>query len=167
MDDTSGKTPSIDITPLQLRRRKTDTLKLILTYVYSVKHYLRQEDGVEWEDYVGVIPDSFTRLYSRCQSRRSSGSIGCSAVSEHGSSIGNSRSVSPSRGASTDSTSPPVATKRVRVKRSLDKIPTARTPLLSEEHSTIDFKAYTDVSIPVPLVCVGRSLLTHSWIMIR
>lgn len=117
---------------------------------------------MEWEDYEGVIPESFTRLYSRRQSRRSSASIGYSAMSEHGSSIGNSRSVSPSRAASADGTSSPVATKRVRVKRSLDKVPTAKTPLVSGEHSTIDFKGYTDMTIPFPLVCVGRSLLMHT-----
>ena len=130
-------------------------MKLILAYVCSVKHYLRQEDGLEWDDYVGVIPESFTRLYSRHQSRRNSGSIGYSAMSEHGSSIGNSRSVSPTRGASTDGTSSPAATKRVRVKRSLDKVPTAKTPLITGEHSTIDFKAYTNMTLPFPLVCVG------------
>jgi len=151
-DDTSGKTPSIDITPLQLRRRKSDALKLVLSFVYAVKHYLREEDGLGWEDYVGVIPESFSRLYSRRESRRSSVSIGYNAVSEHSSSVVNSRSVSPSRGGSADGSSPRVATKRVRVKRSLDKVPTSRTPLAEGAHSTIDFEAYTDASIPFPLI---------------
>jgi ion channel-forming bestrophin family protein len=136
-------------------------MKLVLSFVYAVKHYLREEDGSEWEDYVGVLPESFSRLYSRRESRRSSVSIGYNAVSEHGSSVGNSRSASPSRGGSTDGSSPRVATKRVRVKRSLDKVPTARTPLVEGAHSTIDFEAYAELSIPFPLVCVGRSLLTH------
>ncbi len=155
-------TPSIDITPLQLRRRKSDALKLILSFVYAVKHYLREEDGMEWEDYVDVVPESFTRLYSRRQSRRSSVSTGYNAMSELSSSNGNSRSASPSRGGCTDGSSTPVATKRVRVKRSSDKVPSARSPLVPGVHSTINFEAYTDVSIPFPLVCVGRSLLTHA-----
>jgi len=151
-DDTTGKTPSLDITPLQLRRRKIDALKLILSFVYAVKHYLREEDGGEWEDYVGVIPESFTRLYSRRQSRRSSVSTGYNAMSELSSSNGNSRSASPSRGGCTNGSSTPVATKRVRIKRSSDRVPSARSPLIPGGHSTINFEAYTDVSIPFPLV---------------
>ncbi|KAF8497152.1 Bestrophin, RFP-TM, chloride channel-domain-containing protein [Russula emetica] len=152
-DDMSGKTPATDITPLQLRRRKIDALKLIISYVYSVKHYLREEDGLEWDDYVGVIPESFTRSYSRRQSRRSSISTGYNAVSEHGSSVGNSRPASPgqSRGTSADGSPSPVATKRVRVKRSIDRVVTAKSPLI-EGHSTIDFQAYNNLSIPFPLV---------------
>ena len=154
-DDTSGKTPATDITPLQLRRRKIDALKLILSYVYSVKHYLREEDGLEWDDYVGVIPESFSRTYSRRQSRRSSILAGYNAVSEHGSSVDNSRPASPgqSRSTSADDSSSPVATKRVRVKRSSDRVHTAKSPLI-EGHSAIDFQAYTNVSMPFPLVFV-------------
>ena len=154
-DDTSGKTPATDITPLQLRRRKVEALKLIMSYVYAVKHYLREEDGFEWEDYAGIIPESFLRSYSRRQSRRSSISTGYNAVSEHGSSVCNSRPSSPgqSRSASTDGSASPVATKRVRVKRSSDKVVTARSPLI-EGHSAIDFQAYNNVSIPFPLVFV-------------
>ncbi|KAI9510403.1 Bestrophin, RFP-TM, chloride channel-domain-containing protein [Russula earlei] len=136
-DDTTGKTPSTDITPLQLHRRKRDALKLIISFVYAVKHYLREEDGLDYEDYVSVIPESFLRSHSRLHSSRNSISTGYHATSDHGSSPGNSRSA---------------ATKRVRVKRSSDKIPTAKTPLIAGEHRTIDFKPYTDVSIPFPLV---------------
>jgi len=152
LDDTTGNTPSTDITPLQLRRRKIDALKLILSFVYSVKHYLREEDGVEWDDYVGVIPESFMRLYSRRQSRRSSVSIGYNAVSEPGSSAVPSRSASPglSGSTSTDGFAVPAGTKRVRVKRSLERVATSRSPLV--EHSTIDFREYNNVSIPFPLI---------------
>ena len=134
-----------------------------MSYVYSVKHYLREEDGLEWDDYVGIIPESFSRTYSRRQSRRSSISTGYNAVSEHGSSVGNSRPESPgqSRSASADGSPSPVATKRVRVKRSSDRIVTSRSPLI-EGHSAIDFQAYNNLSIPFPLVFVERSLLTRS-----
>ncbi|KAH8983702.1 Bestrophin, RFP-TM, chloride channel-domain-containing protein [Lactarius hatsudake] len=153
-DDISGKTPSTDITPLQLRRRKTNALKLILSFVYAVKHYLREEDGLDWEDYVGVLPASFMREQSRLQSRRGSISTFYNSVTDIASSSGNSRSVSPLRGASTDGSTTPAATKRVRVKRSLDKIHTAKSPLLSGpgEHSAIDFEQYTEISMPFPLI---------------
>ena len=148
-DDTTGKTPSIDTTPLQLRRRKTDALKLILSFVYAVKHYLREEDGLGWEDYVGVLPAWFMRGQSRRQSRRGSISTSHNSVADNASSSGNSRSASPL----IDGSTAPPATKRGRVKRSLDKIHTAKSPLLSRsrEYSAIDFE-YTEVSIPFPLV---------------
>ena len=44
-------------------RRKIDALKMIITYVYSVKHYLREEDSLEWDDYAGILPESFSRSY--------------------------------------------------------------------------------------------------------
>jgi putative membrane protein len=153
-DDTTGKTPSTDITPLQLRRRKTDALKLILSFVYAVKHYLREEDGLDWEDYVGVLPASFMREQSRRQSRRTSISTIYNSVAENGSSSCPSGSASPLIGMSADGSAPQAATKRVRVKRSLDKIHTAKSPLLpgSREFSAIDFERYTEVSMPFPLV---------------
>jgi ion channel-forming bestrophin family protein len=153
-DDTTGKTPSTDITPLQLRRRKTDALKLVLAFVYAVKHYLREEDGLDFDDYAGVIPESFMRSQSRRQSRRSSVSMGYNAMSEHGSSAAQSRSASPglSRGTSTDGSGTPAATKRVRVKRSSDNVQTTRSPLI--EHRAVDFQAYDNVSMPFPLVFV-------------
>ena len=152
-DDTTGKTPSTDITPLQLRRRKTDALKLILSFVYAVKHYLREEDGLDWEDYVGVLPASFMREQSRRQSRRGSISMSYNSMAENGSSPC-SGSASPLIGMSADGSAPTAATKRVRVKRSLDKIQTAKSPLLSgsREFSAIDFERYTEVSMPFPLV---------------
>ncbi|KAH9999006.1 hypothetical protein BJV77DRAFT_1058565 [Russula vinacea] len=135
-DDTTGKTPSTDITPLQLRRRKVDALKLVLAFVYAVKHYLREEDGLDWDDYAGVIPESFMRSQSRRQSRRNSVSMGYSAMSEHGSSVIQSRSASPG-----------LCDKRVRVKRSSDNVPTTRSPLI--EHNTIDFQAYSNNSASI------------------
>jgi putative membrane protein len=133
-----------------------------MSYVYSVKHYLREEDGLEWDDYAGIIPESFSRSYSRRQSRRNSISAGYNAVSEHGSSVGNSRPESPGLSGSTSADGSPLpATKRVRVKRSSDKVATTRSPLI-EGHSAIDFQEYNNLSIPFPLVFVERSLLTRS-----
>jgi putative membrane protein len=113
---------------------------------------------LEWDDFVGVIPESFMRSYSRRQSRRSSISTGYNAVSEHGSSVVNSRPESPGqfRSTSTDDSSSPVATKRVRVKRSTDRVATSKSPLI--DGHTIDFQAYRNVSIPFPLVFVDHFL---------
>ncbi|OSC97655.1 UPF0187-domain-containing protein [Trametes coccinea BRFM310] len=63
MDDTAkGKSAAANLTPSQLRRRKVDAIKLCLSFAYAVKHYLRGEDGLEWEDYAGILPASTARL---------------------------------------------------------------------------------------------------------
>ncbi|CDO69047.1 hypothetical protein BN946_scf184834.g54 [Trametes cinnabarina] len=63
VDDTAkGKSPASNLTPTQLRRRKVDAIKLCLCFAYAVKHYLRGEDGLEWEDYAGILPPSTARL---------------------------------------------------------------------------------------------------------
>ncbi|KAI0262953.1 Bestrophin, RFP-TM, chloride channel-domain-containing protein [Gloeopeniophorella convolvens] len=152
-DDTNGKTPSTDVTPLQLRRRKVDAMKLTLAFVFAVKHYLREQDGLDWDDYEGVLPASFTRAHSRRSSRRSSIAPSYLAVSDAGSSTSNSRSASPVKGLAGEGASPVrSATKRVRVKRSNDKIQTAKSPLLGGAHTAVDFNPYTEASIPLPLV---------------
>ncbi|TFY74310.1 hypothetical protein EWM64_g9702, partial [Hericium alpestre] len=46
-----GKTPTHTMTAAQLRRVKADALKLCVSFVFAVKHYLREEDGLHWEDY--------------------------------------------------------------------------------------------------------------------
>ncbi|KAI0060827.1 UPF0187-domain-containing protein [Artomyces pyxidatus] len=156
-DDANGKTPSTDITPQQLRRRKVDALKLTLAFAYAVKHYLREEDGVAWDDYVDVIPRSFTRAHQTTafSSRRNSNATSYNAISDTiTQSPDKSRATTPERGMSTEGTTvitTGTATKRVRVKRSKDKLPGAKTPLLGSEYR-VDFNPYTEASIPLPLI---------------
>jgi putative membrane protein len=136
-----------------------DVVKLSLSFAFAVKHYLRGEDGLDWNDYLDVMPSYFLR----------SGiddSIvldGSNRSSSYGAMMGSSitmtkpprtESPQPNSGAST-----PDATKRIRVKRSNPTL-SVRTPLLqrgSEDgHHGID--VHTEVTMPLPLMCVTFTL---------
>jgi len=142
-----GRTPTSALTTAQLRRQKIDALQYCVAFAYAVKHYLRAEDGLDHEDYAGVLPASFTR----------SDDLGYST--RHGKS-------SPTSYAATSPvvdgiSTKPDATKRIRRKRSKKALQTqatasgATTPLLSDSHQTIEFHPYADrMSMPLPLMFV-------------
>lgn len=148
----------------QLRRRKVDAVKLAVAFAYATKHYLRGEDGLEWEDYVGVLPASTVQLVRHgVPTRRASTAVSYAATAR--SSPGGFRTPddagSPFSVGDAEVRSPGSdATKRIRVKRSKDKLKqpstkTARTPLLTERalHQTIDFHPHPEMlSSPLPLV---------------
>ncbi|KAJ7343674.1 Bestrophin, RFP-TM, chloride channel-domain-containing protein [Mycena albidolilacea] len=143
-----GKTPVSDMTEQQLTRKKIEILRLCLSFVFAVKHYLRGEDGMNWEDYRGVIPTSFIRPDEMGFNTNTS-SPGSYAATRN-SSLGNLN------GTSTDTIgNKSDATKRVRPKRSKHQI-TSTTPLLSgtsgTTHRTVEFHPFADeASMPLPL----------------
>lgn len=49
------------LSPAQLRKAKADTLKLCVAFAYSVKHRLRGEYGLDYDDYTGILPRSIVR----------------------------------------------------------------------------------------------------------
>ena len=152
--DTKGKTPTSMLTPAQLRRRKVDAIKLTLAFAYAVKHYLREEDGLGWDDYKDVVPSYFYRMHTD-PSRTRSGSVAASYhATEMTQNAGSSRSTSPDGVRPESSVTSLGATKRVRVKRSVDKLLGSKTPLLADDHRTLDFTAYTEAPIPLPLLSV-------------
>ncbi|KAI0035957.1 Bestrophin, RFP-TM, chloride channel-domain-containing protein [Vararia minispora EC-137] len=153
-----GKTPTSDLTAEQLRQRKVEVLKLALAFVYACKHYVRDEDGIEWDDYVGIIPKAFLRF------RNSGGVLRYGAFTDSPAGTGSATPVEIERGPSDNGStllaSANAATKRVRVKRSIDKLVNARTPLLNPGHQTISFQ---EASIPLPLIIaheISRLLFT-------
>jgi len=148
-----GKTPTSDLTHSQLRKRKTDALRLCLAFVFATKHYLRGEDGVNYADYHGVLPSSFARFDEvgyNSQKKMPSGTY---------SAISNDVSVSPegsiSQSGRNSPDARPDATKRIKVKRSKQQILDHSTPLLQDAHRSIDFQPFTfGASLPLPLMCV-------------
>jgi putative membrane protein len=141
-----GKTPTTDVTLSQLRRRKVDALKLALSFAFAVKHYLRGEDGMDWEDYADIFPASFCRHYDPIYvSPRTPPSYDAT----------NDRLGNHSEANSPDS----LATKRVRPKRSS---PGPNTPLLGGTHHAIHMGQST---MPLPLMFVvlfyGSSVTTE------
>ena len=49
------------MTLTQLHKVKCNILRLAVFYAYAVKHHLRDEHGLAFEDYSGVVPPSFAR----------------------------------------------------------------------------------------------------------
>ncbi|KAI0318342.1 Bestrophin, RFP-TM, chloride channel-domain-containing protein [Amylostereum chailletii] len=148
-----GKTPTADVTATHLHRRKSDVLKLSVLFAFAVKHYLREEDGLAWDDYADLIPKSFLRAHGYAtRSGRTSVAMSYNALD----SPDKSGATSPARITESPERDPVLAssgaTKRVRVKRSIDKLVNSRTPLLDSGHRTVSFSSPEDASMPLPLV---------------
>ncbi|KIO20221.1 hypothetical protein M407DRAFT_81841 [Tulasnella calospora MUT 4182] len=56
-----GTKPNTELTTAQLTAMKIRAIKLLLSFVYSVMHHLRNEPGTEYEDYEGVLPEAMDR----------------------------------------------------------------------------------------------------------
>lgn len=134
-----GKTPVTEISSVQLTARKADCLRLALGYVYSVKHYLRSEDGLDWQDLNAVLPPWFN-----CNTDSSPSSY----AATRDSSRGPTNDGIPGR---PEGTIKGDATKRVRAKRSKRQLSDATTPLMSDSHQTVDFLT-AEVAMPLPLL---------------
>jgi putative membrane protein len=143
-----GKTPIADISVAHLRKRKIDALRLCLSFAFAVKHYLRGEDGTQWDDYTDVLPASFARFDEvGCNTQKTSGSYAATRSS----------SVSASQDGSQSGRASPDATKRIRVKRSKPKLSASQdTPLLLSNtvtHRSVEFHPFADqASLPLPLM---------------
>ena len=134
----------------QLRKQKQDTVKLCLGFAFAVKHYLRGEDGLDWDDYLDVLPTSFLKLGHNDRTGPENLSLRSSLVAPPS----NGSSAHASRVDVTRET--PDATKRIRVKRSKPNL-SRRSTLLEGSHwhggySAIDVHA--DITMPLPLMCV-------------
>jgi ion channel-forming bestrophin family protein len=157
-----GRTPRSDITERQLHRKKADILRLIALFVVSVKHYVREEDGLHWEDYQDFVPTWFLRYaftsvpgsYDATQPN----SMSASMLTTTGATGTESTPVTPG------GTLRPKgdATKRVRPKRSKQKMPTQApndtTRLLSETQRAINFFESAEETLPLPLMYTPCSL---------
>ncbi|GJE97953.1 Bestrophin, RFP-TM, chloride channel-domain-containing protein [Phanerochaete sordida] len=160
--DDKGKLAGATLTAKQLRRKKVTALKLCVCFAFAVKHYLRGEDGLDWDDYAGILPPTVARLAAPGGSRRTSAWTSYAATErtsrEDSAAASGDEGGSPARQGTTDSGARVDATKRIRVKRSKDKMKQAgvrssKTPLLSGLHQTIDFNSDPEsLTTPLPLV---------------
>ena len=146
-----GKTPTSEVTASQLRRCKMEALHLCLSFMFATKHYLRGEDGVNWADYQGILPPSFTRFDEAGNSSHTTyAAIGNEFTSTNRDTSVNSSGSSEFR---------PDATKRIRVKRSNQQISNQSTPLLPDFHKSAEIHHQTgEGSLPLPLMYVTSSL---------
>ena len=162
-DATKGRAPAANLSAGELRRKKVQMIKLCACFAFAVKHYLRGEDGLEWADYVGILPPSAARLARPGHARGASAWTSYAATTS--ASPKQAASDSEDDGSIGSAVRPADATKRIRVKRSKDNLkqpgvkspspPNMKTPLLDALHQTIDFNADPDnLSMPLPLVYV-------------
>ncbi|TCD62258.1 hypothetical protein EIP91_007135 [Steccherinum ochraceum] len=176
-DPTKGKFPA-SLSAKQLRRRKVDALKLCVSFAFATKHYLRGEDGLDWADYDGILPQAVVRLALPSSSRGPSGLTSYNAttktsrvVSEYPSALATPRMTGTPEEESGDEAmgdSQTIqvrqttidATKRIRVKRSKDNLKSAGVKSMKSStlsatalHQTIDFHPDPDaLTTPLPLI---------------
>lgn len=151
-----GKTPTTNLTHAQLRRKKVEAIHLCLSFAYAAKHYLRGEDGVDYPDYIGVLPPSFAK-YDNPQGyaiNHASSPTSYTTVRPTHEIGGSTRSNSMTRsGTLTPDTLKSDPTKRIRAKRSKTQLASDQTPLLGASFRTIDFHSFgEEASMPLPLI---------------
>jgi putative membrane protein len=135
-----------------------EALRLCLSFAFAVKHYLRGEDGVNREDYQGVLPASFARFDELGFNTQRTESTKSYAATESSPVLRGHNGESSLSGRTTPDGPKPDATKRVRVKRSKQQICGSATPLLGGTHRSVEFHPYADeASLPLPLVSVSSS----------
>ena len=137
-----------------MRKRKIEVLRLAVAFVFAVKHYVRDEDGLEWDDYAGIIPKAFLKPESSGGVLRDYSTFpdvpGKPLVETPPNERRDESSSDDMERSGTLSSRLNNATKRVRVKRSISKLVSARTSLLNPNHqSTISM---VEPSLPLPLL---------------
>ncbi|KAJ7582805.1 Bestrophin, RFP-TM, chloride channel-domain-containing protein [Mycena floridula] len=135
-----GKTPISELNATQLQRRKMDALHLSVAFVYSVKHYLRGEDGLKWDDFNGLLPAWFTP----------GGHLSHSYAATRDTSVAPSIDENWGTRVTSEGTVRADATKRIRVKRSKRQLADHSTPLLNDNHHAVHF--HEEASMPLPLI---------------
>ncbi|KAF9264875.1 hypothetical protein L218DRAFT_998351 [Marasmius fiardii PR-910] len=136
-----GKNPPLSTS--QIRHMKINFLHLCLSFALAVKHYVRDEDGLHWDDYHGVLPSGFARFDEAGNfiTKTQLSSSYQATVNSDISDVGTTQSIRNH------------ATKRVRPKRSKTKVSGVTTPLLTESHRTVEFHAFSEhTSLPLPLL---------------
>lgn len=140
------KTKETKVTATLLRRKKIEALHLLAAFPFAVKHYLREEEGLEWADLRETLPASFGHYKSahglNTDHSHLDESMDYSATGH--SSLSNSEYLSDTMTSRTMN-----ATKRVRRKRSKHHLASSNTPLLSGSGSEFEDAAQ---SMPLPLV---------------
>ncbi|CAE7078958.1 unnamed protein product [Rhizoctonia solani] len=155
------------ITSASFRIEKERALKLMVAFVVAVKHHLRGQEGVDYPDYIGLLPPDFSRFDNRGFNKNSrhgnrdySGLIGPPPIDvpyRNGNTSSHTQGLSTSVG-DMDATLVPGS-----IPRSPHKITffgnkgaapePERDPLLGGESTTVEFRPYdTRKSLPMPLI---------------
>ncbi|CAE6433349.1 unnamed protein product [Rhizoctonia solani] len=155
------------ITSASLRTEKERALKLMVAFVVAVKHHLRSEQGVEYPDYLGLLPPDFSKFDNRGFNKsgkhgnrdysRLNDSTAINIPGKNGQASGHSHGLSSSVG-DMDATlvpgSVPRSPHRITFLGNKGAAPDPeRDPLLGGEATTVEFRPYdTRKSLPMPLI---------------
>ncbi|KAJ1310336.1 hypothetical protein OPQ81_007075 [Rhizoctonia solani] len=162
---TSIKNPVI--TSVSLRIEKERALKLMVAFVVAVKHHLRSEDGVDYPDYIGLLPADFSRFDNRGFNKSNKhGTRDYTRLREtsaipipgnNANASGHAQGLSTSVGdmeATLVPGSVPRSPHKITFFGSKGAAPgPERDPLLRGESTTVEFRPYdTRKSLPMPLI---------------
>jgi putative membrane protein len=116
------------------RQQKIRVVRLCVAYAVAVMHSLRNEEGTEYDDFVGLLPPDFARFFD------DTGREGSFATS-------------PERSYSNVTVSP---ADQLRADRPIVDLPSATTPLLNGRHRTVQLFPYSQnkKQMPLPLMWV-------------
>ncbi|KAG8882550.1 hypothetical protein FRB98_003591 [Tulasnella sp. 332] len=133
----------------RMTAEKIRVMKLILSFMFAVVHYLRNEPGIDWKDFEGVLPDDFKhkaielgtgdapQLLNRYATHAAidRGRLGHKPTTHrHGASFQKRKKGSATEGHE-------------------EIEPSATTPLLGDDHTTVEFRSHeTPASLPLPLI---------------
>ncbi|KAF8328805.1 Bestrophin, RFP-TM, chloride channel-domain-containing protein [Cantharellus anzutake] len=128
------------LTKDSLRELKIRALRLIVAFLYATKHHLRDEPGIDYEDYQGLFPDGFSTYLQTSIVTGSQGS-------------------SPSGGNTPNRVTRPRVTNVGTSKTVVEE----RTPLLNGQSHIIHFHEYPATQpLPLPLIIAHEiSCLLH------
>ncbi|KAI5124785.1 hypothetical protein M0805_005419 [Coniferiporia weirii] len=143
---TLGKGPAGgQMTHAQLRKAKVDALKLCVAFAYAVKHRLRGENGLDYDDYEGVLPRSITRYEEAGDNSSSSSPTSRNRIYD---SVGSLTPQMTRRKSENDSHKIHFHHASVTVSDQ-----NASEPLLGDSHRTVQFHPRANMMrTPVPLV---------------
>ncbi|CEL52360.1 UPF0187 protein [Rhizoctonia solani AG-1 IB] len=155
------------ITSASLRTEKERALKLMVAFVVAVKHHLRSEQGIDYPDYLGLLPPDFSRFDNRGFNKSGkhgnrdysnlNDSVTVNVQNKNGDASGHSQGVSSSVG-DMDATlvpgSVPRSPHKITFLGSKGAAPDPeRDPLLGGEATTVVFRPYdTRKALPMPLI---------------
>ncbi|KAF8610823.1 UPF0187-domain-containing protein [Ceratobasidium sp. AG-I] len=158
------------ITAASLHTEKERALRLMIAFAVAVKHHLRGEEGVNYDDFISLLPPDFSRFDNRGFDKR--GKHGNRDYSTMGSSASGAISVPGHEGHHTQGNSTSTDMNATLVPSSIPRSPhkisfmgtkgaavdPERDPLLGDDRRTVEFRPYdTRKALPMPLI-IGHEL---------
>ncbi|KAG8993736.1 hypothetical protein FRB94_006375 [Tulasnella sp. JGI-2019a] len=131
----------------RMTAEKIRAVKLLLSFILSVVHYLRNEPGIEYADFEGILPEDFK--HNAVELGTDSAPLLLNRYATHAAIDRGRLGHKPSKGrrASFQKRKSTSATGHGDIE------PSQTTPLIGDDHTTVEFRAReTSPSLPLPLI---------------